>query len=155
MYGITPLQYLSRTFTCTSKLILPFIMKGIVKVTFPSPLQYLKGPLLKSLRSLKVQFRQYPATFILFNIGGELAQWYSTQPLIQRSPVRVRVRSHTGVMNYDEACFMHLTPGVVHNFPKAVSVYYFWPLCTKRSQVPIRKEKATPGILVSRLNNRW
>ena len=31
-------------------------------------------------------------------------------------------RSHTGVMDYDEACFMHLTPGVVHNFPKAVGV---------------------------------
>ena len=28
----------------------------------------------------------------------------------------------TGVMDYDEACFMHLTPGVVHNFPKAVGV---------------------------------
>ena len=25
-------------------------------------------------------------------------------------------------MDYDEACFMHLTPGVVHNFPKAVGV---------------------------------
>ena len=24
--------------------------------------------------------------------------------------------------HYDEACFMHLTPGVVHNFPKAVGV---------------------------------
>ena len=34
----------------------------------------------------------------------------------------VRARSHTGVMDYDEACFMHLTPGVVHNFPKAVGV---------------------------------
>ena len=33
-----------------------------------------------------------------------------------------RARSHTGVMDYDEACFMHLTPGVVHNFPKAVGV---------------------------------
>ena len=31
-------------------------------------------------------------------------------------------RSHTGVMDYDEACFMHLNPGVVHNFPKAVGV---------------------------------
>ena len=37
-------------------------------------------------------------------------------------PVRLRARSHTGVMDYDEACFMHLTPGVVHNFPKAVGV---------------------------------
>ena len=30
--------------------------------------------------------------------------------------------AHTGVMDYDEACFMHLTPGVVRNFPKAVGV---------------------------------
>ena len=42
--------------------------------------------------------------------------------LIERSPVRFRARSRTGVMDYDEACFMHLTPGVVHNFPKAVGV---------------------------------
>ena len=34
----------------------------------------------------------------------------------------VLYQSHTGVMDYDEACFMHLTPGVVHNFPKAVGV---------------------------------
>ena len=33
-----------------------------------------------------------------------------------------KLASHTGVMAYDEACFMHLTPGVVHNFPKAVGV---------------------------------
>ena len=38
------------------------------------------------------------------------------------SPVRFRARSHTGVMDYDEAYFMHLTPGVVHNFQKAVGV---------------------------------
>ena len=42
--------------------------------------------------------------------------------LIQRSLVRFLARSHTGVMDYDEACFMHLSPGVVHNFPKAVGV---------------------------------
>ena len=47
---------------------------------------------------------------------------YSTHLLIQRSPVRFRAWSHTRVMDYDEACFMHLTPGVVHNFPKAVGV---------------------------------
>ena len=29
----------------------------------------------------------------------------------QRSPVRLRGRSHTGVMDYDKACLMHLTPG--------------------------------------------
>ena len=56
--------------------------------------------------------------------------------------VRFRARSHTGVMDYDEACFMHRNPGVVHNFPKAVGVC---PLCQKRSQIPNRKEKgATP-----------
>ena len=49
--------------------------------------------------------------------GGELPQWYSTHPLIQRSP-RFRVRSHTGVMNYYKACFMHLTPRVVPNFER-------------------------------------
>ena len=37
-------------------------------------------------------------------------------------PVQFRARSCTGVMDYDEACFMHLTPGVVHNLPKAVGV---------------------------------
>ena len=36
--------------------------------------------------------------------------------------VRFRAPSHTGVMDYNEACIMHLTPGVVHNFPKAVGV---------------------------------
>ena len=36
--------------------------------------------------------------------------------------VRFRARSHARVMDYDEACFMHLTPAVVHNFPKAVGV---------------------------------
>ena len=50
------------------------------------------------------------------------AQWDSTHTLIQRSQVRFRTRSHTGVMDYDEACFMHLSPGVVHTFPKAVGV---------------------------------
>ena len=51
---------------------------------------------------------------------------------------------------------MHLTPGVVHNFPKAVGVWNFCPLCTKISEIPILKEKgATPQILVSPLNNRW
>ena len=51
------LQYLSKTFTCSSKVTLPNISKGLVKVTFPSHLQYLNGSLSKSLRSLKVYFR--------------------------------------------------------------------------------------------------
>ena len=37
-------------------------------------------------------------------------------------PGLIRAQSHTGVMDYDEACFMHLTPGVVHNFPQAEGV---------------------------------
>ena len=36
--------------------------------------------------------------------------------------VRFWARSPTGVMDYDEACFKHLTLDVVHNFPKAVGV---------------------------------
>ena len=35
--------------------------------------------------------------------------------------ILVRVMAY-GVMDYNEACFMHLTPGVVHNFPNAVGV---------------------------------
>ena len=53
----SPLQYLSKTFTHSSKVTLPNIRKGLVKVTFPSHLQYLNGSLSKSLRSLKVYFR--------------------------------------------------------------------------------------------------
>ena len=37
-------------------------------------------------------------------------------------PGSIPGRSHTRVKDYDEACFMHLTPGVVHNFLKAVGV---------------------------------
>ena len=61
---------------------------------------------------------------IIYVIGTviELAQWLSTRPLIQTSPVRFRAQSHTGVMDYNEAYFIHLTPGVVHNFPKAVGI---------------------------------
>ena len=33
-----------------------------------------------------------------------------------------KIMSHTGVMDYNETCCMHLPPGVVHNFPKAVGV---------------------------------
>ena len=55
----------------------------------------------------------------------------------RRSQVQYQARSHTGVMGYDEGCIMHLNPGVVYNFPKAVCVQDFCPLCTKRSQIPI------------------
>ena len=45
-----------------------------------------------------------------------------THPLILRSLVRFRAQSQTRVMDYEEACIMHLTPGMVHNFPKPVDV---------------------------------
>ena len=35
---------------------------------------------------------------------------------------------------------MHLTSGVVHNFPKAVDVEDLCPQCTQRSQIPIKKK---------------
>ena len=34
-------------------------------------------------------------------------------------PISNPAQSHTGIIDYVEACFMHLTSGVVHNFPKA------------------------------------
>ena len=46
-------------------------------------------------------------------------------------------------MHYDEACFMHLTPGLVHNFPKAVVVYDFCLLCTKYTYS--KREGGNPG----------
>ena len=52
--------------------------------------------------------------------------------------------SLNGVMDYDEACFMHLTPGVVHNFPKAVGVEDFCPLCTKYPRFLFQKRRGQP-----------
>ena len=64
MYGIPPLQYLSRTFTCLSKVTLPKIREGFVKVTFPLPFQYLNGSLSKSVSTLKVYFRAVIVTWV-------------------------------------------------------------------------------------------
>ena len=58
-------------------------------------------------------------------------------------------------MDYDEACFMHLTPGVVHNFPKAVGVQDFCPLLYMHKKIPdsyLKREGGNPGN--SGLNNR-
>ena len=49
-------------------------------------------------------------------IQMEVVEHSSTDPNVLSS---IPARSHTGVMDYDDACFMHLTPGVVHNFQKA------------------------------------
>ena len=56
----------------------------------------------------------------------------------QRSPVRFRAQSHTRVRDNDETCSMHLTPGVVHNFPKAVGVWGFCPLIMQKKQQIVR-----------------
>ena len=53
----------------------------------------------------------------LLNVAEELAQWQSRRPLIQWSMVQFQARSPVRVMGYDEACSMHLTRGVVHNWP--------------------------------------
>ena len=67
----SPLQYLSKTFTHSSKVTLPNIRKGLVKVTFPSHLQYLNGSLPKSLRSLKVYFRAVMYASRVNHLGGK------------------------------------------------------------------------------------
>ena len=49
------------------------------------------------------------------------------------------------VMDYDVAFFMNLTPGVVHNFPKAVGVYDFCPLRSKKGpRVLFKKNRGQP-----------
>ena len=54
---------------------------------------------------------------------GSVIEHLSANPKVPGSILGpVSYRGHGGVMDYDEACFMHLTPGVVHNFPKAVGV---------------------------------
>ena len=64
----SPLKYLSKTFTRSSKVTLPKIRKGLVKVNFPSHLQYLNGSLSKSLRSLKVYFRAVSVLIFQFRL---------------------------------------------------------------------------------------
>ena len=63
MHEMSHLQYLSKTCTSSSKVTLLNIRKGFVKVTFPSPLQYLNGSLSKSLRSFKIYFRTVKSTW--------------------------------------------------------------------------------------------
>ena len=72
------------------------------------------------------------------------------------SPATVYFTNNFCMNFYKRTFIKYIWTGVVHNFPKAVGVYDFCRLCTKRSPIPIRKEKgATPGMLVSHLNNRW
>ena len=63
---------------------------------------------------------------------------------------KFRVWSHTGVMDYDEACFMHLTPGFgLWVYRRSV------PYAQKDPRFLSKKRRGQPrGILVSHLNNR-
>ena len=56
----------------------------------------------------------------------------------------------TGVMDYIKACIVHLTPGVVHNFPKLYRISV--PYARKDPRFLFEKRK---GILVPCLHNRW
>ena len=80
MQDMSHLQYLSMTFTCSLKVTLPNTRKCLVKVTFPSPFQYLNGSLYKSLRSLKVYFHAVLVTGSPYQLGisGEAKCMYQT-----------------------------------------------------------------------------
>ena len=54
-------------------------------------------------------------------------------------PVRFRARSHTRVMDYDEACIMHLTPGVVHN-----CIGFLSPMHIKDPRFLFKKRRGQP-----------
>ena len=48
---------------------------------------------------------------------------------------------------------MRLVPGLVHNFSKAVGLFY--PLYTKGSQVSILKEQRVTFVILAYCFNRW
>ena len=78
MYDIPPLQYLCKIFTCASKVTLSNIRKGFVKVTFPSPFQYLNSSLSKSLSTLNVYFRT-----VLYRRSSVIMSWFFTDVLFR------------------------------------------------------------------------
>ena len=75
----------------------------------------------------------YPAAPVLRSMVSNINLFYISprrrvSSVVEHSSANPKVPGsipgppHTGVMDYDEACMMHLTPGVDHNFPKAVGV---------------------------------
>ena len=48
----------------------------------------------------------------------EVVAWAVVNPMPKRRCPRLPQMSHTGVMDYDEACFMHLIPGVAKKYPR-------------------------------------
>ena len=48
-------------------------------------------------------------------------------------------------MDYDEACFMHLAPGVVHDYPKAVGVIFVPYAQKKIPESSLKRAGCKPG----------
>ena len=69
MYDIPPLQYLSETFTCSSKVTLSNISKGLVKVTFPLP--HLYNTLMALIPNLKDYFCEVKP--VVFSIAIDIS----------------------------------------------------------------------------------
>ena len=65
---------------------------------------------------------QLPRPSVCHQLCSNNTSAFRMRVLIQRSPVRFWAWSQTAVMDYDEASIVHLTPGEVQNFPKAVGV---------------------------------
>ena len=67
MYHISYFQYFPNTFTSPSKITLPNIRKGLVKLIFPLHLLYLNGSLSKRFKSLEVYF-SHSDTYITYEV---------------------------------------------------------------------------------------
>ena len=52
--------------------------------------------------------------------------------VVENSSTNPKSLSHTGFMNYDEACIIHLYPGVVHRIHKDCRRMGLLSLCTKK-----------------------
>ena len=74
-------------------------------------IEYLTGKVLPGTLSLPCHFMRRRVSSVV--------EHSSANPKV---PGSIRAQSYTRVTDYDEVCKMHLTPGVVHNFLKAVSV---------------------------------
>ena len=68
-------------------------------------------------------------------------------------PVRFWAQSHTSVIDYDEACLMHLTS--VPQLPKGCGwIGFLFPMHRKIPDPYAKREGGNPGILVSHLKYR-
>ena len=75
---------ISDAFTSSSNVTLLNLRKGLVKMTFPSHLQYLNGSLSKLLRSLKVYFRTVRG-IIFVCVDGKICHVVYSSPILSVS----------------------------------------------------------------------